>query len=116
MLLSRRAFPPQRLYATTATLAFASSVSLHRVPFQSLEHATQQKRNASKKSTVKSSQLTSQKRVMSKRTSYERSELGHTTTKRAKQVDENLPYDQLQEALGAQDENTEVTKVAHWFH
>ncbi|KAH7079341.1 FAD binding domain of DNA photolyase-domain-containing protein [Paraphoma chrysanthemicola] len=53
---------------------------------------------------------------MSKRTSYERSELGHTTTKRAKQVDENLPYDQLQEALGAQDENTEVTKVAHWFH
>jgi deoxyribodipyrimidine photo-lyase len=53
---------------------------------------------------------------MSKRTSYERSELGHTTTKRAKQVDENLPYDQLQEALGAQDEVKEVTKVAHWFH
>jgi deoxyribodipyrimidine photo-lyase len=53
---------------------------------------------------------------MSKRTSYERSELGHTTTKRAKQVDEDLPYDQLQEALGAQNEVTEVTKVAHWFH
>lgn len=53
---------------------------------------------------------------MSKRTSYERSELGHTTTKRAKQVDENLPYDQLQEALGNQDEVKEVTKVAHWFH
>tara|TARA_R110002003_G_scaffold122_1_gene11031 strand:- start:42187 stop:43692 length:1506 start_codon:yes stop_codon:yes gene_type:complete len=53
---------------------------------------------------------------MSKRTSYERSELGHTTTKRAKQVDENLPYDQLQEALGAQDEVKEVTRVAHWFH
>ncbi|KAH6129065.1 hypothetical protein HBI69_003280 [Parastagonospora nodorum] len=53
---------------------------------------------------------------MSKRTSYERSELGHTTTKRAKQVDENLPFDQLQEALGAQEEVKEVTKVAHWFH
>ena len=53
---------------------------------------------------------------MSKRTSYERSELGHTTAKRAKQVDENLPYDQLQEALGAQDEIKDVTKVAHWFH
>lgn len=53
---------------------------------------------------------------MSKRTSYERSEIGHTTTKRAKQVDENLPYDQLQEALGAQDEVKDVTKVAHWFH
>jgi deoxyribodipyrimidine photo-lyase len=53
---------------------------------------------------------------MSKRTTYERSELGHTTTKRAKQVDENLPHDMLQEALGAQDEVTEVTKVAHWFH
>lgn len=53
---------------------------------------------------------------MSKRTSYERSELGHTTTKRAKQVDENLPYDLLQEALGDQDEVKDVTKVAHWFH
>ncbi|KAF1947226.1 deoxyribodipyrimidine photo-lyase [Clathrospora elynae] len=53
---------------------------------------------------------------MSKRTSYERSELGHTTTKRAKQVDQNLPYDQLREALGAQDEVRDVTKVAHWFH
>ncbi|RYN62577.1 Deoxyribodipyrimidine photo-lyase [Alternaria tenuissima] len=52
---------------------------------------------------------------MSKRTSYERSELGHTTLKRAKQVDEDLPYDQVQEALGAQDEIKDVTKVAHWF-
>ncbi|KNG45845.1 deoxyribodipyrimidine photo-lyase [Stemphylium lycopersici] len=52
---------------------------------------------------------------MSKRTSYERSELGHTSTKRAKQVDENLPYDQVQEALGAQDEIKDVAKVAHWF-
>ncbi|KAL6151435.1 hypothetical protein ACJBU6_10417 [Exserohilum turcicum] len=53
---------------------------------------------------------------MPKRTSYERSELGHTSIKRAKQVDENLPYDQVQEALGAQDEVKDVTKVAHWFH
>lgn len=53
---------------------------------------------------------------MSKRTSYERFELGHTTTKRAKQVDENLPYDELQELLGAQDEIKDVKTVAHWFH
>ncbi|KAI4935031.1 uncharacterized protein J4E92_002317 [Alternaria infectoria] len=52
---------------------------------------------------------------MSKRTSYERSELGHTTLKRAKRVDDNLPYDQVQEALGAQEEIKVVTKVAHWF-
>jgi deoxyribodipyrimidine photo-lyase len=75
-----------------------------------VKHATQQTK------AVKASQTTSRQGKMSKRTSYERSELGHTTTKRAKQVDENLPYDQLQEALGAQDEVKDVTKVAHWFH
>jgi deoxyribodipyrimidine photo-lyase len=53
---------------------------------------------------------------MSKRTSYEHSELGHTTLKRAKRVDNHLPYDQIQEALGAQDEVKHVTTVAHWFH
>jgi deoxyribodipyrimidine photo-lyase len=53
---------------------------------------------------------------MSKRTAYDRSELGHTTTKRAKQVDENLPYDQLKQLLEAQDEVKDVTKVVHWFH
>ncbi|KAH9866359.1 hypothetical protein IAQ61_008364 [Plenodomus lingam] len=58
----------------------------------------------------------SHKNLPSKRLSYSRSELGHTTTKRAKQVDENLPYDQLQEALGAQVEVKQVDKVAHWFH
>ncbi|KAF1365621.1 DNA photolyase [Lizonia empirigonia] len=53
---------------------------------------------------------------MSKRTAYDRDELVHTTTKRAKEVDENLPYDQLKEALGAQEEKSDVTKVVHWFH
>ncbi|KAJ4311990.1 hypothetical protein N0V94_007672 [Neodidymelliopsis sp. IMI 364377] len=53
---------------------------------------------------------------MSKRTAYDRDELGHTTTKRAKEVDENLPYDQLKEALGAQEEKKDVTRVVHWFH
>ncbi|KAF2856459.1 Cryptochrome/photolyase FAD-binding domain-containing protein [Plenodomus tracheiphilus IPT5] len=53
---------------------------------------------------------------MAIRLAYSRSELGHTTTKRARQVDENLPHDQLQEALGAQNEVKEVKKVAHWFH
>jgi deoxyribodipyrimidine photo-lyase len=69
-----------------------------------------------KKSTKTSESLSNQPVKSNKRTSYERSELGHTTTKRAKQVDQNLPYDQLQEVLGAQDEIKDITKVAHWFH
>ncbi|KAF2643434.1 Cryptochrome/photolyase FAD-binding domain-containing protein [Massarina eburnea CBS 473.64] len=52
---------------------------------------------------------------MSKRTSYQRSELGHPSTKRAKQVDEDLPFDNLIEALDAQEEKKDVTKVVHWF-
>ncbi|KAJ4988911.1 DNA photolyase [Stagonosporopsis vannaccii] len=53
---------------------------------------------------------------MSKRTAYDRDELGHTTTKRAKEVDENLPYDQLKEALGTQEEKKDVAKVVFWYH
>lgn len=68
------------------------------------------------KRSTKAADLDSHTHTTSKRTSYERSELGHTTTKRAKQVDENLPYDQLKEALETQDEVKDVTKVAHWFH
>ncbi|KAF2021606.1 Cryptochrome/photolyase FAD-binding domain-containing protein [Aaosphaeria arxii CBS 175.79] len=52
---------------------------------------------------------------MSKRTAYSRSELGHPTTKRAKQVDEDLPYDHLLSALESQDEIKDVRKVVHWF-
>ncbi|KAJ4358196.1 uncharacterized protein N0V89_002775 [Didymosphaeria variabile] len=52
---------------------------------------------------------------MSKRTSYERSELGHPSTKRAKQIDEDLPFDRLTKLLEAQEEKKEVTKVVHWF-
>lgn len=71
------------------------------------------KRNAK---AAKLADVDSHKDLPSKRLSYERSELGHTTTKRAKIVDQNLPYDQLQEVLGAQDEVKDVTRVAHWFH
>lgn len=52
---------------------------------------------------------------MSKRTAYERSELGHPSTKRAKQIDEDLPFDKLTEALDAQEEKKDVAYVAHWF-
>ncbi|KAF2867935.1 DNA photolyase, FAD-binding/Cryptochrome [Massariosphaeria phaeospora] len=52
---------------------------------------------------------------MSKRTSYERSELGHPSTKRAKQIDQDLPFAHLRSALEAQDEQKEVSKVVHWF-
>jgi deoxyribodipyrimidine photo-lyase len=69
-----------------------------------------------KKSSKTAESVSNQPISNNKRTSYERSELGHTTTKRAKQVDENLPYDQLQELLGAQNEIKDVEKVAHWFH
>src|SRR4051812_33075676 len=75
-----------------------------RVPTRALKHATDKSNSTSKSKTINTSHNTSHQHEMSKRTSYERSELGHTTTKRAKQVDEDLPYDILQEALGAQDE------------
>ncbi|KAJ4373824.1 hypothetical protein N0V83_002563 [Neocucurbitaria cava] len=68
------------------------------------------------KRSAKAADLDSHRQTSSKRTSYERSELGHTTTKRAKEIDENTPYDQLQEALEAQKEIKDVARVAHWFH
>jgi deoxyribodipyrimidine photo-lyase len=52
---------------------------------------------------------------MSKRTAYDRSELGHPTTKRAKQVDADPPYDHLTAALHAQKPKDNVSKVVHWF-
>ncbi|KAF2265427.1 Cryptochrome/photolyase FAD-binding domain-containing protein [Lojkania enalia] len=52
---------------------------------------------------------------MSKRTAYSRSELGHPSTKRARQVDKDLPYHHLLEALESQKEKRDVTKVVHWF-
>ena len=42
-------------------------------------------------------------------------ELKHPSTKRAKEIDANLPYDILNEALANQSEKSTVTKVAHWF-
>ncbi|ORY19772.1 FAD binding domain of DNA photolyase-domain-containing protein [Clohesyomyces aquaticus] len=53
---------------------------------------------------------------MSKRIALDHPELKHPTTKRAKQIDADLPYDHLVEALEAQSEKKEVLKVAHWFH
>ncbi len=55
------------------------------------------------------------KTKMSKRTAYDRSELGHTSTKRAKQVDAETPYDHLLEALKAQKAKEDVSNVVHWF-
>ncbi|KAH7126627.1 FAD binding domain of DNA photolyase-domain-containing protein [Dendryphion nanum] len=55
---------------------------------------------------------------MSKRSSppkYSSDELGHPSTKRAKQVDSDLPYSHLQSALESQSEIKEVTRVLHWF-
>lgn len=49
------------------------------------------------------------------RETYKRSELGHPSTKRAKKVDEDLPYDHLREALDAQSEVKDVKRVLHWF-
>lgn len=52
---------------------------------------------------------------MPKRTSYEQSGIGHPSTKRAKQVDEDRPFDNLTQLLEDQEESKKVTKVAHWF-
>jgi deoxyribodipyrimidine photo-lyase len=94
-------------------LSLGSSASRQTV--SSLVHATQLRSFASKKSSNQTSILVQTSPNMSKRTSYERSELGHPSTKRAKQVDEDLPFDNLVQALDAQDEKKDVTKVAHWF-
>ena len=52
---------------------------------------------------------------MSKRSEPEHPEQQHPSTKKAKQIDENLPYDQLKELLEAQEEPKDVGIVLHWF-
>jgi deoxyribodipyrimidine photo-lyase len=114
MFSVRLQFLPCTVRIASVRTSAIKSVKPQLLLFRSVKHATARGTTAPKESTA--GKTTSKQQKMSKRTSYERSELGHTTTKRAKQVDENLPHDQLQEALGAQDEIKEVTKVAHWFH
>ena len=52
---------------------------------------------------------------MAKHTSEEHPELKHPSTKRAKQVDENAPFNELTEALDSQDVVEEVTGIIHWI-
>lgn len=52
---------------------------------------------------------------MSKRSDPEHPELTHPSTKRAKQVDQDTPYDALREQLDTQAPEKEISKVAHWF-
>lgn len=39
----------------------------------------------------------------------------HPSTKRAKQIDADTPYDELKDLLESQNSDKEVTKVLHWF-
>ena len=52
---------------------------------------------------------------MSKRDEPEHPELKHPSTKRAKQVDADTPYDELLGLLESQESDQKVTKVVHWF-
>ena len=52
---------------------------------------------------------------MSKRDQPDHPELKHPSTKRAKEVDSHLPYDELQHGLDQQDKKDQVSTVAHWF-
>lgn len=52
---------------------------------------------------------------MSKRDEPEHPELKRPSTKRAKEIDADLPYELLNEALGNQNKKDSVSKVAHWF-
>jgi len=113
MFCSKRVFLSQTLRGLSATRLGCGGAEVQ-LPIRTFRHATPFLGRASPKNPAKPNKSQSPTK-MSKRTSYERSELGHTTLKRAKQVDEDLPYDQVQEALGAQDEIKDVTKVAHWF-
>ncbi len=52
---------------------------------------------------------------MSKRPGPEYPELKHPSTKRAKQIDQDTPYNHLLDRLDAQDSKDDISKVAHWF-
>ncbi|KAL8950954.1 MAG: hypothetical protein Q9222_003044 [Ikaeria aurantiellina] len=52
---------------------------------------------------------------MSKRNVPDHPETKHPPTKRAKEVDADLPYDILRDALKQQKPQKEVSTVAHWF-
>lgn len=52
---------------------------------------------------------------MSKREAPDYPGLKHPSTKRAKEVDADLPYDQLKKALENQQAQDGVSKVGHWF-
>ena len=52
---------------------------------------------------------------MSKRGAPEHPESKRPSTKRAKEVDQNLPYDELKESLKSQNAKDGVSKVLHWF-
>ena len=54
-------------------------------------------------------------RKMSKHGSEEHPELKHPSTKRAKQVDSDNPFQHLQEALDSQNEFSDVKGIVHWF-
>ncbi len=47
--------------------------------------------------------------------SEEHPELKHPSTKRAKQIDADTPFNSLTHALESQDEVGEVKNVVHWF-
>ena len=57
----------------------------------------------------------STKTNMSKREQPDHPELKHPSTKRAKEVDAHLPYDELRSKLEGQATKDEVSKVLHWF-
>jgi deoxyribodipyrimidine photo-lyase len=71
--------------------------------------------NLKQQNIKRSTETSSKSPNMSKRTTYERSELGHPTTKRAKQIDSDTPYAKLQTALEVQNSVNDIKKVAHWF-
>lgn len=52
---------------------------------------------------------------MSKRSDPEHPELTHPSTKRAKKIDQDLPYDNLLAKLDGQGSKNDVSKIAHWF-
>lgn len=53
---------------------------------------------------------------MSKRQANdEHPELKHPSTKRAKEIDVDTPYDELRKVLDSRKENRNVSQVLHWF-
>jgi deoxyribodipyrimidine photo-lyase len=102
--------PPIRfVFNRTAILRF------HPIYLPQSVHFSKCQVSFSRSKIQKSKPNPSHSKIMSKREQPEHPETTHPTTKRAKEVDANTPYEQLTRLLSDQGERKGVQNVLHWF-